>query len=836
MAFEKSAEQSSTKARVGDRIADEYLAVDGNTFSNWSDITCSSTAGENGVGTVNPWWKVNLESNHEIALVRLFNRSGQQCSIINDCALRLNNAFVEVLDSSGIVIATEQINGVAGAVNDLFFPPGTFGSQVRVRVESGNMILSLCEVEVYARTYCDPSVDANCRCFQFENVALNQATSQINTYSGGVASRAVDGITYSVFNSDDTVVPNSCTHTDDNGSQDPWWQVDLDDYYSIGMVRIYNRSQNYSSRLSDVTVKVGDGFGWFDIQSSSGEVASHEEFYFGNTGVSGSAVRVEMQGSGKVLTLCEVEVFVASSCLHPSAAPSPNPTKSPTKRPTESPTRKPTKSPTNKPTESPSKKPTTKSPTNRPTESPTNKSPTNRPTESPTTKSPTNKPTESPSKKPTTKSPTNRPTESPTTKSPTNKPTESPTKKPTTLAPVIAPAIAPVTMAPISPNSNPTTGNNETPVWQITKPNKSSVQFNDDEPEIRAIFRISTPQATNETMRINFLDFDTCEDELYNPYLNESIGVAEIVPGTDDILSDVPVNITFARTVVTQAPSWRWTNSSQTHANFAFCARIDLLMTGNDAFDFSATPEEHFGNNVLEPILFQSVSYLKVLYNLTVDMTQNFAVDIETEEVLTEDDVQQAKVAYNIKACHCAYDTKECYPQGGGSPVLNQNTLLNICLEPDETDDIVISSIWQYSLKQASLEVGMIANGNENSLTTVSDLGQKKVMISSTLASVFFIDDSVNVVAEGVAILRFQNTNRRMLSLVQMEMAPPQRRVQDVNPDGEGDGTFSVEVSLMGSTSVEQKNGEFVSAGEYGGVGIANALTAVFIVLGVFSS
>ena len=348
--------------------------------------------------------------------------------------------------------------------------------------------------------------------------------------------------------------------------------------------------------------------------------------------------------------------------------------------------------------------------------------------------------------------------------------------------------------------------------WQISKPAESSVQFNDDEPEIRAIFRISTPQANSETMQINFLDFDTCEDVLYNPYLNESIGTAEIVPGTGDAFSDVPVNITFVRTMVEQAPSWSWTNTSETVANFQFCARVDLL-ADEDGFDFSATPEEHFGNNVLEPILFRSVSYIKVLYNLTVDMTQNFEVMIETEEVLSADDVQEAKVEYNIMACHCEYNTKDCFTPGS-SPALPQNSLLNICVEVDQTEDIVISNIWQYSLQQGSLDLNMISDGNANSLTSVVDAGKKRVMISSQLISVFYTDDSLDVMAGGIAILKFANTNRRELATIDLSGAMG-RDLQVFD----GEGSFTMAVELRGSVEgdVEGKASEqFDASSSYG--------------------
>ena len=66
------------------------------------------------------------------------------------------------------------------------------------------------------------------------DLALNQPASQISTFAGGVASRAVDGKT-----STDYFKENGCTHTD--YATDPWWRVDLGTSLPVAEVVIINR-------------------------------------------------------------------------------------------------------------------------------------------------------------------------------------------------------------------------------------------------------------------------------------------------------------------------------------------------------------------------------------------------------------------------------------------------------------------------------------------------------------------------------------------------------------------------------------------------------------------
>ena len=64
------------------------------------------------------------------------------------------------------------------------------------------------------------------------NVALGKTASQVGTFDGMVASRAVDGVA--------DFTHAHCSHPLTSGSANAWWQVDLGDVYVINSVTIVN--------------------------------------------------------------------------------------------------------------------------------------------------------------------------------------------------------------------------------------------------------------------------------------------------------------------------------------------------------------------------------------------------------------------------------------------------------------------------------------------------------------------------------------------------------------------------------------------------------------------
>ena len=142
----KEAEQSSTFGN-----AEASRAVDGDEDSGFSGNSCSSTNFDvNGVGTENPWWKVNLVEEYDIAIVQLFNRSDRDCieQEGNHCKNRLHNVTVEVMKNEETVQAVHFAGTVTDHEDFMFHASGNV---IRVTLNGSSKILTLCEVYVRVR-------------------------------------------------------------------------------------------------------------------------------------------------------------------------------------------------------------------------------------------------------------------------------------------------------------------------------------------------------------------------------------------------------------------------------------------------------------------------------------------------------------------------------------------------------------------------------------------------------------------------------------------------------------------------------------------------------------
>jgi putative heme-binding domain-containing protein len=101
-------------------------------------------------------------------------------------------------------------------------PPGkaVMGQFVKVEIPGKNKTLTLAEVEVYS---------------QGRNVARQGKATQVSTYAGADAGKAIDGNTSGLF------TDGGQSHTKE-GIADPWWEVDLGAEFPIESITIYNRT------------------------------------------------------------------------------------------------------------------------------------------------------------------------------------------------------------------------------------------------------------------------------------------------------------------------------------------------------------------------------------------------------------------------------------------------------------------------------------------------------------------------------------------------------------------------------------------------------------------
>uniref|UniRef100_A0A8B9H147 Fucolectin tachylectin-4 pentraxin-1 domain-containing protein n=1 Tax=Astyanax mexicanus TaxID=7994 RepID=A0A8B9H147_ASTMX len=143
-----------------------------------------------------------------------------------------------------------------------------------------------------------------------KNLALLGKATQSNLVENpwsayGLPYNAIDGNHNSYF-------PDaSCTHT--TAQSNPWWRVDLLYKYKITSITITNRGDCCAERLNGAEIRVGNSL--YNNGNSNTRVAvvssipAGTSMTFNFSNVSGRYVTVILPGQGRILTLCEVEVY-----------------------------------------------------------------------------------------------------------------------------------------------------------------------------------------------------------------------------------------------------------------------------------------------------------------------------------------------------------------------------------------------------------------------------------------------------------------------------------------------------------------------------------------------
>ncbi|MCE1252780.1 MAG: peptidoglycan DD-metalloendopeptidase family protein [Anaerolineae bacterium] len=142
-----------------------------------------------------------------------------------------------------------------------------------------------------------------------KNLAQGKSASQSSNAENASPARAVDG------NTDGNYRNNSTTHT--NSEAQAWWEVDLGAIGNIQYIKLWNRTDCCSDRLSNLHVLVSDApFSSKNLQSSINQAGVSDYYYSGqvgqnmvvNVGRTGRYVRVQLTGTN-ILSLAEVEVW-----------------------------------------------------------------------------------------------------------------------------------------------------------------------------------------------------------------------------------------------------------------------------------------------------------------------------------------------------------------------------------------------------------------------------------------------------------------------------------------------------------------------------------------------
>ncbi|XP_038135477.1 fucolectin-2 [Cyprinodon tularosa] len=142
----------------------------------------------------------------------------------------------------------------------------------------------------------------------YPNVALRGKATQSQRYFGiyGAASNAIDGNRSPIFHDD------SCTHT--SNQTNPWWRVDLLDSYIITQIIITNRGDCCEEHIKGAEIRIGtskEGNGLGNpLAATIPAIASGASHIINIPArMEGRYVTVVIPGEGKILSLCEVEVY-----------------------------------------------------------------------------------------------------------------------------------------------------------------------------------------------------------------------------------------------------------------------------------------------------------------------------------------------------------------------------------------------------------------------------------------------------------------------------------------------------------------------------------------------
>ncbi|KAI8493475.1 hypothetical protein Bbelb_288720 [Branchiostoma belcheri] len=261
---------------------DPARAVDGNRSPHWAHNSCTHTNEEN-----DPWWYVDLGRYVTVDHVTIVNR--------RDCCSERITPFDVHVGYSTDVASNPRCGG------HHHFPPtesehavhcgGLRGRYVGIRLPGKRRILTLCEVEVYAAP----------------NLALGKPTSQSNVAHNGVASRATDGCRDPNWGS------QCCTHTP--AEANPWLQVDLGTSVRVQWVVIMNRADCCRERLSPFSVHIGNNARVDQNPRCGGHhtiPAGKDKDAINCNGLTGRYVGIRLPGYGRILTVCEIEVYAGT--------------------------------------------------------------------------------------------------------------------------------------------------------------------------------------------------------------------------------------------------------------------------------------------------------------------------------------------------------------------------------------------------------------------------------------------------------------------------------------------------------------------------------------------
>jgi RHS repeat-associated protein len=311
--------------------------------SNAIDANTSTFTHTN--GNANEWWQIDLGNVHQLNTIKVWNR-------LDCCQERFSNFYILISNvpfSNYDLQYTRQQPGIKA-----YYVTGNAGSPTTVNVNTtgryiriqlaGTNSLSISEFQALGYMLANAQVPTQ----EPVNLALNkpaQQSSQLN--SSYPASKGVDGSI------------SSFTHT--NGDANAWWQVDIGNIYYIETLKLWNRQDCCSERLTDFYIFISnDAFVSTNILTTQNQIGVKTFHITGtaplystiNVMDTGRYIRIQLAGTNS-LSIGEIIVQGYNTVSYSTSTPIPTKTITLTPTLTFTPSLTPTYMQTNVPTEQP---------------------------------------------------------------------------------------------------------------------------------------------------------------------------------------------------------------------------------------------------------------------------------------------------------------------------------------------------------------------------------------------------------------------------------------------------------------------------------------------------
>uniref|UniRef100_A0A8C2C0E7 Fucolectin tachylectin-4 pentraxin-1 domain-containing protein n=1 Tax=Cyprinus carpio TaxID=7962 RepID=A0A8C2C0E7_CYPCA len=272
-------------------LATGRTVTQSSTFDTWvgeqaidlnpSFIQPSSSCSSTDIQT-NPWWRVDLHYIYRVSSVVITNRLDCCPERINGAEIRIGNSLENNGNNNPICAV---ISSIPAGVSSTYICNDMDGRYVNLFLPGDSRFLTLCEVEVYGE-------------------ARWGTAAQSKLFYDWYTQNALDGLS------------STCSHTTQT---DQWWKLDLMKMYSVNRVTITNRLDCCESRINGAEIHVGNFSS--DVFSNPvcavvPSIPAGATYSYSCCGMQGRYVTVNSPRNSRILTLCEVGVYLLGGSVN----------------------------------------------------------------------------------------------------------------------------------------------------------------------------------------------------------------------------------------------------------------------------------------------------------------------------------------------------------------------------------------------------------------------------------------------------------------------------------------------------------------------------------------